>query len=127
MEKKKSLRESGGFNLNYNGMIAEQKEHLKFYGRKLGFENDIITDLWFPSIDQLQEILKNDVEPYVDEWDRNEVKLDKSSGKVIFTDSFMRAYKKIVSDPKGFRINESMLAEEYGGVGLPFLAGLAFG
>ena len=103
-------------------MLAEQKEHLMFYGKKLGVEKDYITDLWYPSIEQLHEILEKDVAPYVDEWDRNEVTLDKSNGKVIFPDSLMRAYSKIVSDPKGFRLYESLLPEEYGGAGLPALA-----
>ena len=103
-------------------MLAEQKEHLMFYGKKLGVEKDYITDLWYPSIDQLHEILEKDVAPYVDDWDRNEVKLDKSTGKVIFPDTLMKAYSKIVSDPKGFRLYESLLPEEYGGAGLPALA-----
>ena len=52
-------------------MQAEHRELLMQYGLKLGVEKDYITDLWYPSLDQLQEILKKDVEPYVDEWDRN--------------------------------------------------------
>ena len=107
--------------LTYKGMIQEQKDLLMQYGLKLGIEKDIITDLWYASIDQLQDILKKDVEPYVDEWDRNEVKLNKENGTIIFPDSLMRAYKKIVSDPKGFRLYESLLTEEHGGAGLPAL------
>ena len=107
-------------------MLAEQKEHLMFYGRKLGVEKDYITDLWYPSIDQLHDILKKDVEPYVDEWDRNEVTLDKSTNRVIFPESLMKAYRMLVSDPKGFRLYESLLPEEYGGAGLPALAESAF-
>ena len=107
-------------------MVAEQKEHLMFYGKKLGVEKDYITDLWYPSIEQLRDILEKDVAPFVDEWDKNEVKLNKSNGTIIFPDSLMRAYKKIVSDPKGFRLYESLLPEEHGGAGLPALAESAF-
>ena len=57
-------------------MIQEQKDLLMQYGLKLCIEKDIITDLWYASIDQLQYFLKKDFEPYVDEWVRNEVKLN---------------------------------------------------
>ena len=68
-------------------MIQEQKDLLMQYGLKLGIDKDIITDLWYPSIDQLQDILKKDVEPYVDEWDRNEVKLNQEKRTNIYPDS----------------------------------------
>ncbi len=112
--------------MTYKGIQAEQRELLMQYGLKLGVEKDFITDLWYPSLDQLQDILKKDVEPYVDEWDHNEVTLDKNTGKVIFPDSLMRAFKKIVSDPKGFRLYESLIPEQYGGAALPALVESAF-
>jgi butyryl-CoA dehydrogenase len=112
-------------NSKYKGMYEETKEYLHFYGKKLGIDKETINDLFIPSINQLDEILQKEVEPYVDEWDRKEVKLD-ANGMTIFPESYMNAYKKIVSDKKGFRYYESIIPEEYGGVGFPGIALASF-
>ena len=105
----------------YKGAFEEQKELLHYYGKKLGIDKDIITDLYIPSLEMLIDILKKEVEPYVDEWDRQEVKLD-ANGKTIFPKSYMNAYDKLVRDKNGFRFYESLIPEEYGGVGFESLA-----
>ena len=106
-------------------MLAEQKELLHYYGAKLGFDKSDVNDIYYPVIEQLHDILKKDVEPYVDEWDRNEVTLNKETGLVNFSPTLLKAYKSLVSDPKGLRLYESLLPEEFGGAGLPALINAA--
>lgn len=104
----------------YQGMFEQQKQHLMFYGQKLGIEIDTINEIYFPTLIQLDEILKKEAEPYLAEWDKNEVTLD-DAGKVIFSPSLVKLYDIIIKSPKGFRFYESIVPEEYGGLGFPAL------
>ena len=102
----------------YPGMAAQQKELLLFYGQKLGLDKSDIKDVYFPTLNQLETILKKEAEPYIDDWDLHEVYLDEN-GKVVFPDTLTKLYNTIVKNENGFRLLESFVPEEYGGLGFP--------
>lgn len=103
----------------YIGMYKQQKELIQFYGKKLGIDKELITDVYFPSIDQVDQILKDKVEPHVKAWDEEGVKL--VDGKAVFPKYVEEAYNIIVKDKKGPRLYEALLPEEFDGVGFPGL------
>ena len=102
----------------YTGMATQQKELLLQYGQKLGIDKSDITDVYYPSLNQLETILKKEAEPFVEEWDLNEVYLD-DQGKVVFPDSLVKLYDTIVKKENGLRLLECFIPEEYGGLGFP--------
>ncbi len=102
----------------YAGMISQQKELLLQYGQKLGIDKSDITDVYYPTLNQLETILKKEAEPFVEEWDLNEVYLD-DKGKVVFPNSLNKLYDTIVKKENGLRLLECFVPEEYGGLGFP--------
>lgn len=102
----------------YAGMLAQQKEHLLYYGKKLGIDKSDITDVYFPVISQLDTILKKEAEPFTEEWDLNEVYLD-DNHHVVFPKSLVKLYETIVK--KDLRLLDCFVPEEYGGLGFPAL------
>lgn len=107
----------------YEGMIPQQKELLLFYGQKLGIDKSDIKDVYIPTLNQLDTILKKEAEPYIDEWDLNEVYLDEN-GKTVFPQTLVNLYDTVVKKETGLRLLDCFVPEEYGGLGLlPILSG----
>ena len=104
-------------------MREQQKDHMLFYGQKLGLDKSDIKDIYIPIVDQLDTILKKEAEPNSEEWDLNEVYLDEN-GKVVFPDSLNKLYNSIVKSENGLRLLDCFIPEEYDGLGLtPLITG----
>ena len=104
----------------YPGMIRHQKELLLEYGTKLdGIDKDFIKDIFFPTLEQIQQICEEKVAPHVMEWDEIGVKYE--NGKAVFPPGVMDAFNTFVRDQNGPRLYEALIPEEYGGAGFPSL------
>ena len=102
----------------YSGMLTQQKDLLLYYGQKLGIDKSDIKDVYFPTLTQLETIMKKEAEPYVEEWDLNEVYLDHNH-KVVFPKTLINLYDTIVRKENGLRLLDCFVPEEYGGLGFP--------